>query len=311
MSGTWTVSRLGRWVEEPRALVERLTSIKHLHHGEIRVLAQTLTQRLDVLTPEEAGILSPLDDKIPAVRIRTLGPFGIEVHNRPLELSRHTPRKPLELLMVLIAHGGRMVRRERLCDDLWPDADGATAQQSFDVTLHRLRKVLGVADAIQSRNGQVSLNEAVCWLDIWAFEAMVDALRHDASPAGDETGLLEIDRWLKVYRGMFLRERVDPWVMPPRERLRGQFIRVVRSLAGSGDSRQALEQAARIYERAIEVAPLAEELYRRLMACNAALGRAAEALAVFRRCQQALWAYQGVEPGEETRALYRSLLGRM
>jgi DNA-binding SARP family transcriptional activator len=53
---------------------------------------------------------------------------------------------------------------------------------------------------------------------------------------------------------------------------------------------------------------LAEELYRRLMRCHAALGRRAEALAVYERCRKMLATVLGIEPTPETEILHRALL---
>jgi LuxR family maltose regulon positive regulatory protein len=66
-----------------------------------------------------------------------------------------------------IAGGARQVGSETLAEWLWPDADGDTAAASFKVSLHRLRKLLGRDDAVLLHDGKVSLNERMCWLDVW------------------------------------------------------------------------------------------------------------------------------------------------
>jgi DNA-binding SARP family transcriptional activator len=67
------------------------------------------------------------------------------------------------------------------------------------------------------------------------------------------------------------------------------------------------ERTAEIYATALEVEPLAEEVYRRLMASLAAQGRHAEALDVHRRCRQMLSVVLGVAPSRETEALHQSI----
>src|SRR6185369_10705402 len=65
--------------------------------------------------------------------------------------------------------------------------------------------------------------------------------------------------------------------------------------------------AVRLYQRALDLDPLAESLYRRLMALHARRGEHAEALRVWQWCQTMLAADGGMAPGRETRALAHSL----
>ena len=274
------------------------------------MLLLAVARGLDSTTPPEhvAATLGALE--VPRLRIYTLGRFAIELDGKQLAFSHKLPKKPLELLRAVIAHGGRAVTGARISGDLWPDARGGTALQSFNVTLHRLRKLLGVREAIEFRNGQVRLNPKSCWVDTWAFERTVDAIEHGRtlSTDHDEAGIERFDQTLDLYHGPFLARDADAWILPMREKLRAKFIRSVRAYAEHCERIGQGELAVKIYERAIEIDPQAEELYRRLMTCDATLGRASEALAVFRRCQHALRSYLGVEPGVETRKLYSSLL---
>src|SRR4029077_7097969 len=76
-------------------------------------------------------------------RIYTLGPFRIERHGEALGGSGKAQRRALQLLKLLIAHGGEKVSESRIVDALWPRIDGDSAHRSFTSTLHRLRKLLG------------------------------------------------------------------------------------------------------------------------------------------------------------------------
>lgn len=61
------------------------------------------------------------------------------------------------------------------------------------------------------------------------------------------------------------------------------------------------------YHRAIEIEPVAESFYRRLMSAYGQLGRRAEALAIYQQCRLALLSRLGISPTPETQALYRTL----
>ncbi len=92
------------------------------------------------------------------IKIRTLGRFEVELEGNRAEFSAKAPRKMLALLKALICLGGREVADFQLIDALWPDTEGDAARDAFGVAMHRLRKALGNSDAIQLKEGRVSLN---------------------------------------------------------------------------------------------------------------------------------------------------------
>jgi len=99
----------------------------------------------------------------------TLGRFSIHCDGVQLALSAKTPRKPLELLALLIAAGKNGLSREKLADRLWPAADGDLAAQSLATTLHRLRGLLKTSDAVLIAGDQLLLNQDLVWIDSWHF----------------------------------------------------------------------------------------------------------------------------------------------
>jgi LuxR family transcriptional regulator, maltose regulon positive regulatory protein len=63
--------------------------------------------------------------------------------DEPRHFSGKEQKKPLGMLKVLIAFGGRDVPVERLTDALWHDANGDQAHKSFETTRSQLRRLLG------------------------------------------------------------------------------------------------------------------------------------------------------------------------
>lgn len=236
------------------------------------------------------------------LKIRTLGSFTLIKDDYPLHFEGKPQRKPLELLKVLIAFGGRDVRDERLSAILWPDAAGDAAHSAFSTTLARLRKLLGGDDTVVIQDGRVSLNPRHCWLDIWALEARIAAI--EQAPIAADAGASIFD----LYRGAFLEQESDAaWVLPARERLRSRFLRFLTYEARRLSAAGYREQAITLYLQGLEIDPLIEEFYRGLMMAYRELGRQAEALATFERCRVLLAKALGVEPGVETRALAERL----
>jgi DNA-binding SARP family transcriptional activator len=242
------------------------------------------------------------------VRIRTLGTFDIVREGGAAQTSRKESRKPLDLLKLLVALGGENVPVGRLCATLWPDAIGDAARNSFDNTLHRLRKLLGGEGRVTLRAGSLSLDTASCWTDCGALN-----YRLAAPPAvGPAVSADPVTSWIEgilaLYRGPFLAGEDElPDVLVARERIEA---RITRQVAAVGDRLEATNQhaqAARLYQRLVEQQPLAEDMVRRLMACLLHLGQHAEALAAYRRCRQQLSVVLGVRPATETQAMAAQL----
>jgi DNA-binding SARP family transcriptional activator len=233
------------------------------------------------------------------LRLHTLGGFRVERQGEPLRFASKAQKRPLALLMALVALGGQAgdgVASTRLAEALWPDAEGDAARSALGTTLFRLRHLLEDEEAIRLSEGKLSLDPDRVWVDAWALEALAGA----AEPA--------VADLLRLYRGHFLeREEDAPWMIAPRERLRGLFLRAVDSLGQGCEAAGHWQEAAELYRGALTQDSLAESLYCHLMRCYRELGRPADALETYRRCRQALSISLGLAPSAETEALRRSL----
>lgn len=126
----------------------------------------------------------------------------------------------------------------------------------------------------------------------------------------DMTEAIELtQRAIDIYKGVFLaRETWKPWKIALCERLRSKFLRGVGTLGHYWERGGQWEKAIECYQRGLEVDDVAEEFYRRLMACYHRLGRRAEALSVYDRCKRMLSATLGTEPSPETEAIRKAIL---
>ena len=247
------------------------------------------------------------------VKIYALGRFEVFKDGELLRFEGKAQRKPIELAKMLIAFGGRDVTANRLIDLLWPSPSEGDSQKAFDITVHRLRRLLDCDEALQVTARSVSLNPQFVWVDVWALERRLAPLIPAVNTASPEIGLLESEAFqiLNLYRGHFLSGEVEePWQLQLKNRLSGRFQRFVLRLGEHWESLQLWRRAAELYQRAIELDPLAETFYRRQMICLHAQGQRAEAIEVFRRCRQTLSVILGVQPTGETEAAYRELLAR-
>jgi ATP/maltotriose-dependent transcriptional regulator MalT/DNA-binding SARP family transcriptional activator len=245
-----------------------------------------------------------------ALRIYTLGRFGVAADGGPVHFAGKVQQRPLALLKAIVALGGREIAEAQLAEALWPEADGDDAHQALAVTLHRLRRLLGREEAVVLRGGQVRLAPDLCWVDVWAFERLLG--QADAARRGgrvDEARALD-ERALRLYRGGFLEsDGQAAWAVSARERLRRVFLRRVAAVGHEWEAAGEWQRAAEWYERGLEVDDLAEELYQRLIAGYERLGRRADAVVTYERCRRRLRDVLGVAPSAETERLHRSARG--
>jgi DNA-binding SARP family transcriptional activator len=257
-----------------------------------------------VAPPSEAGASWPWP-----VKIETLGRLELLRGGEPLRAMGKAQRKPRDLLGTLIACGGRGVHKPRLADFLWPDADPDAASAALEMAISRLRKLLGDARALVIEDGRLGLDPARVWVDVWAFDAAVDELQRELRGTARAHVIDTLaDRVLRLYRGPFLEnETPQRWVLPARDRWRNRFLRTVADTGAHWERLERWPQAARLYERGIEVDMLAEDLYRRLMHCHLAQSRPADAAGVYRRCRDTLSMQLGIAPSSSTEALFQSI----
>lgn len=246
------------------------------------------------------------------VRIHTLGRFAVQIHHQPLGLTQARQQRPFDMLKALIALGGREVHAELLAQALWPDTDGDAAQNAFDVTLHRLRHLFDIKDLFILRDRRLTLNSNLAWVDAWAFERLVNHSERLLHLVGDPVIGRQVtrcsERLLNLYQGAFLeREASNPWTLTLSERLRSKLLRHMQDAGLAWEQDDNWEGAIRFYRKGLEVDPLTEELYQRLIIAYRATGRRAEAMRTFHRCRLILADQLQITPSQQTLELYHSL----
>jgi LuxR family maltose regulon positive regulatory protein len=243
------------------------------------------------------------------IRIYTLGRFEVVLDDKPLRFGRKAQQKPIDLLQVLIALGGRKIAETKIVDILWPDDDGDMQIKSLHTALYRLRKLLGHKDAIEYEDGRLSLNNRICWVDVWAFERLLGEVENllEGKPKPNHVKHIK-EKIFSLYQNAFLSQLTDRyWSVKLREKLKSKFIRVIEQFGKfyveAGNNKEAIE----LYSKALDVDPLLESCYRQIMLSYKSLGKTSEAVNTYRNCTRIMKSSLGVEPGKETVQIYNKL----
>jgi LuxR family maltose regulon positive regulatory protein len=273
-------------------------------------LAQSEARQRKLQPPLHAGANWPWP-----VRIETLGGFAVALWSEPLVFAGKSQAKPIEMLKLLVARGlgmkpGKALDIGSVIDELWPDAEARNPKGLFDITLHRLRKLLKVDDAVLVSEGQIRLNAGLVWCDAFQFEqaaaaALGGAPFDDELAAGREAALRHA---IGCYGGaLFGGEETVAWAFAAKERLAARFTLLVGHCGELLEARGDYASAIAVYEQGLARNAGVEPFYRGLMRCHLARGETAEAVRAYRRCRDLLAVVMGIAPATETQNLLRQI----
>ncbi len=295
-------------------------------HGWLpSVMAELCVRALDAgIAPEYVAGLIKRRDLFPetppfaceswpwVVRIYTLGNFTLLKNNVPVVLSRKSNSKPAELLHLLIVHHDGAVDFDYISGVLWPETQGDYAHQVLDITIHRLRQLLGSPDSLITQGGRLMLNLKKCWIDVVAGEFLMDRGTMLLADQGIRTSssqkkeIEDISRLVfALYRGDFFAQGPLPsWALGFRQKLHDHVLHFIEILGLYYEKTGDADRALGTYNKGLVIDNSAELFYQRLMVIYLSKGRTAAAAAVYRRCTSALSRTIGVEPSGKTKEIY-------
>jgi DNA-binding SARP family transcriptional activator len=146
------------------------------------------------------------------------------------------------------------------------------------------------------------------WLDVAAFLALKKRL------ATDSTAYLPtLEQAVTLYHGDFLTgfsahsSGFEEWVLLKREQLRRLALNAMRRLTDGYEQCGDYKGAQAVALKQLELEPWLEEAHCQLMRALALSGQRSTSLAQYEICRRLLARDLGVEPGDETTALYRAI----
>jgi predicted ATPase/DNA-binding SARP family transcriptional activator len=241
------------------------------------------------------------------VRIGMLGP--LEVYDSDGGAVQVPGARLRTLLIALALNPGRLVPTAQLIDAIWGDQPPATAGNSLQALVSRLRRALPDG-LIESEPAGYRLLTDPDDIDVTRFERLVAAGRAEMS--GDPVlAAATLREALALWRGPALLDVVDQLsFQAPSTRL--EELR----LTATEDWVEAELRLGRGAELVSELTtltaehPLRERLVGALMRALSQSGRPAEALAVYERIRAALADQLGADPSPELSGLHTAVLRR-
>lgn len=242
------------------------------------------------------------------MRFTILGPLKVEDAAGPVAVGGPIPRR---LLAVLLVAGGEVVPTDRLTAAVWGDAPPPGAATALRAHLSRLRAALGPEVGLEHRPPGYRLEVGSATLDAGEFEERVRAA-NVAVAAGDHASAVdELDLALALWHGDALAEFADEEFAAPEVARLGELrAAAVEARAESLLVLGRAKVAVPGLEALVQQHPTREAPAVLLMQALYALGRQADALAVFHALRARLAGELGVEPAAPARSAYQRVLAQ-
>lgn len=225
------------------------------------------------------------------------GPFEWQRAGQRQISSGKAQQKPLELLRLLGCERDASMGLTAAARALWPEAEDGADLRNLDVTIHRLRKLLGDASLVRVHDNRVSLDEARVGSDLRLRRQQVERLGRLALQPMDEPGpaaARQVDARsaiaavVDLTRGELLADAPDAaWLQSARAAFRQETVRAALAAAavlGQAQGPAPGDGAERsLLEAALAIEPLATALVQRLAASYQRAGLAGDALRLLDR----------------------------
>jgi DNA-binding SARP family transcriptional activator len=243
--------------------------------------------------------------------VTNLGRFQINRNELPLS-SCHSARA-IWVLRYLLGSPHLMAHKGELATQLWPNAPGERAYHSLHVAISALRDFLDDTSSsviMFSNDCYMFRDDVIVKQDSDRFQSLVFEGRQLARDG--QTGPAEavLDTAISLYAGDFDVAGLDfEWAMVEQRKHAATYLEALDESGSIAFDQERFGQAIYRFRRLLLRDPYREDILAKLMIAFSRLGRRGDAAREYARCAYLLSQELGVEPSNELKGVYRSLLG--
>ncbi len=243
----------------------------------------------------------------PALEVRALGPTAVLQNDLPVTRMEWLKQRRVRDVFFLLLAAPNSLSRESIGLELWPEIDPGELKAKFKNTIYMLRRALGSETVFYDRDlGHYGFNRQLDYeYDVELFEKHLAEAR---SAPSEPAKIVALNAAIDLYRGPYLPEVEQTWVLPKRQRLSHMYVQANHQLASyqlkAGYPNVALPPCWRI----LQEDPCHEPTHRLIMTIHAKTGNRAGIVRQFERCCQILRDEVGTAVSPQTLKLYHQLV---
>ncbi len=145
-------------------------------------------------------------------------------------------------------------------------------------------KALISLDLVDDSGNVDELDEDLCEVDTHTFMSLIENGRTKEKEGNIKGALKHYNEAAALYKGDFLpKDLYAPWIELRREELRNAYISLLKRIATLHENKGAMSKAISFYKKVIQISPLLEDAYQRLMVLYSNIGKRNEALKIYER----------------------------
>lgn len=243
------------------------------------------------------------------IQVRMLGEFSLQAGDQIICDTNNRTRKVWSVLAYLICHRGKVISQKKLISLFWSDESSTNPENVVRITFHRIRSQLdklwegaGKELILNKDAGYTWNDQAAVQVDFERFDALCSQKVQDPHER-----LSQLEEALTLYCGDFLeKQSSDVWVIPISSHYHNMYVEAAMEAASLLLESRGHEKAVKICKTAIRSEPYHEELHQMLIRHLAASENMEEATRVYESLRKRLFDDFGIQPSEETKAVYRN-----
>ncbi len=244
------------------------------------------------------------------LRVQTLGSFQVWRGSEAIPANGWRRESARQLFQLLITYRHSPLDRDQICEYLWPEADTATAQRNFKITLNTLYQVLEPERDPGSESAFI-LREGTTYSIRPNADLQLDADQFtDAVHRAKKFDIELLQHAMDLYCGEYLPDTLyETWAAEERERLASLFLESADRLAELLLQQNKYAEVIDLCQRVLTQDNCWERAYRHLMLAYDRLGDRGQVGRTYQRCIQTLQKELDLSPSSETKELYEELSG--
>ncbi len=240
----------------------------------------------------------------PRLHIRAFGRTQVHINDHLVTSSEWQTQLARDLFLLILSHPEGMTRDE-IALIFWPDASPEEVKFRFKNTIYRVRHAVG-RDVILLDQEIYRFNNRLDYeFDVESF------LRENAQALKTTESLGKLSHFreaLKLYKGPYLPEVRETWVLPLRESFRQVHLNILLQVSEIYFDLSSYDLALEFTNRALEEDNCLETAYRLSLRIYAAMGNRAALVRQYNRCCEVLQREINAEPSPQTQNLFAQLM---